>query len=350
MLLEELLGISNKRLKYIFTGQHLDGDSSSSTESEEENQPIDIISLDDITDSDDEFAFGSKNGVKKSDRKTDLPKKIHKPFKEDTNKHIKIEKGEKSKVNKHAKKRKENSQSDTDKNQLMSVLELLELQARARAIRSQLALVESDKKTDMADLETEVKKEDSDSDAVVIESPKLDEIVISSSDSEGNDTVDKIIQNTQFQNEAEVQDKLDSTLTVSNKPQISSKEPDVNSSVKKSQKVKIIRQKIILDTMLDQPAINTAPDNTSSSDPKDNIVDNLCVSICDKQDTEPKEPAEKEGEVIVQCVCDKTDKSSTPKPLIVEKDNNAMHCISDNEVDEIVINVDEAEVDGMVNS
>lgn len=51
MLLEELLGISNKRLKYIFNGQNLEEDSSS-TDPEAEQQPIDVISLDDITDDD----------------------------------------------------------------------------------------------------------------------------------------------------------------------------------------------------------------------------------------------------------------------------------------------------------
>lgn len=51
MLLEELLGISNKRLKYIFNGQNLEEDSSS-TDSEVEQQPIDVISLDDVTDDD----------------------------------------------------------------------------------------------------------------------------------------------------------------------------------------------------------------------------------------------------------------------------------------------------------
>lgn len=50
MLLEELLGISNKRLKKIFTGQPQDDDTSS-TEDEEE-QPLDVISLDDVTDDD----------------------------------------------------------------------------------------------------------------------------------------------------------------------------------------------------------------------------------------------------------------------------------------------------------
>lgn len=47
MLLEELLGISNKRLKYIFNGQSLDEDSSTTSE---DNQTIDVISLDDISD------------------------------------------------------------------------------------------------------------------------------------------------------------------------------------------------------------------------------------------------------------------------------------------------------------
>lgn len=59
MLLEELLGISNKRLKYIFSGQNLDEDSSS-TDPEEEKQPIDIISLDDI--SDDDFVIDIDSG------------------------------------------------------------------------------------------------------------------------------------------------------------------------------------------------------------------------------------------------------------------------------------------------
>lgn len=47
MLLEELLGISNKRLKYIFEGKTLDEESST-----DEDQPVDVISLDDISDDD----------------------------------------------------------------------------------------------------------------------------------------------------------------------------------------------------------------------------------------------------------------------------------------------------------
>lgn len=50
MLLEELLGISNKRLKGIFIGKPQEDDTSS-TDEEEEKSP-DVISLDDVTDDD----------------------------------------------------------------------------------------------------------------------------------------------------------------------------------------------------------------------------------------------------------------------------------------------------------
>lgn len=48
ILLEELLGISNKRLKYIFEGKILDEESST----DDDDQSVDIISLDEITDDD----------------------------------------------------------------------------------------------------------------------------------------------------------------------------------------------------------------------------------------------------------------------------------------------------------
>lgn len=57
MLLEELLGISNKRLKCIFNGENVNDDaSSSSTDEDVKNVKMadDVISLDDI--SDDDFA------------------------------------------------------------------------------------------------------------------------------------------------------------------------------------------------------------------------------------------------------------------------------------------------------
>lgn len=49
MLLDELLGISNKRLKHIFNGQSLNEEDSST---DPEEQAEDIISLDDISDDD----------------------------------------------------------------------------------------------------------------------------------------------------------------------------------------------------------------------------------------------------------------------------------------------------------
>lgn len=49
ILLEELLGISNKRLKYIFEGKILDEESSTD---DDDDQSVDIISLDEITDDD----------------------------------------------------------------------------------------------------------------------------------------------------------------------------------------------------------------------------------------------------------------------------------------------------------
>lgn len=55
MLLEELLGISNKRLKSILNGEKLDAESSS-TDSDDDPKPIDVISLDDIS-TDDDLTF-----------------------------------------------------------------------------------------------------------------------------------------------------------------------------------------------------------------------------------------------------------------------------------------------------
>lgn len=80
-----------------------------------------------------------------------------------------------------------------DEQNLMSVLELLELQARARAIRSQLAL-ETNKKTQeqKKNEKNDAKTEESDNDdAIIIESPKNIEIIITSSESENEDAIRK---------------------------------------------------------------------------------------------------------------------------------------------------------------
>lgn len=72
---------------------------------------------------------------------------------------------------------------------LMSVLELLELQARARAIRSQLELESKRKEEEnkLAQSSKEPEANQDDDDEIIIEVPKDVEIVISSSDTENDE-------------------------------------------------------------------------------------------------------------------------------------------------------------------
>ncbi|CAG9827300.1 unnamed protein product [Diabrotica balteata] len=187
MLLEELLGISNKRLKYIFNGQNLNEESSST---DPEDQPDDVISLDDISDDDLEIIdLDQDSEVKKGKKHRTRIKEEHK------HKKIKKEKQDKDhgleKYKREKSKNEETEPNPMSEKNLMSVLELLELQARARAIRSQLVL-ESTKPAEPAPPSNEiVDKEDSnEEDAVIVESPQNEEIVISSSDTEGDETVE----------------------------------------------------------------------------------------------------------------------------------------------------------------
>lgn len=77
--------------------------------------------------------------------------------------------------------------NEASEQNLMSVLELLELQARARAIRSQLVLENKKKAEEMQKVKgTESIESDDNDDAVIITSPKNEEIVITSSDSEND--------------------------------------------------------------------------------------------------------------------------------------------------------------------
>lgn len=158
MLLEELLGISNKRLKYIFNGQN-PAEDSSSTNSEEDKPPVDIISLDDV--SEDDFVIIDSDSTTKKREKA-------------SNKKIKDEKSDSTKKT-----------EPLNEDNLMSVLELLELQARARAIRSQLML-EANKKTsnDSSAVLQLDKLESEEDDPVIMEIPTNEEIVIDSSESD----------------------------------------------------------------------------------------------------------------------------------------------------------------------
>ncbi|XP_017779081.1 PREDICTED: uncharacterized protein LOC108564526 [Nicrophorus vespilloides] len=165
MLLEELLGISNKRLKKIFEGQNTDDESSST---DEDQAAVDVISLDEISDEED-FCFvdESPNEKKKMDPKNDKSKNSRR-------RKIKNE------------LKLENTKPEGENEKLLSVLELLELQARARAIRSQLA-IEAESKSRAAE---KAANSGSDSD-VIVESPKVNEIVISSSESEPDNSKSK---------------------------------------------------------------------------------------------------------------------------------------------------------------
>lgn len=202
MLLEELLGISNKRLKAIFEGKTLNEDSSSTDE--EEQEKVDVISLDDITDDDfiiiDSGKFIILNQiaftyVKFSDDENNKPTSSKTKIKtEHKRKKFKKEKPDKEKY-KPSKSIEDGVRNETSEQNLMSVLELLELQARARAIRSQLALESSRKAQEEAKKQVETIVHDNDEDAVIVETQET-EIIISSSDSENEASNDKTLEKT----------------------------------------------------------------------------------------------------------------------------------------------------------
>ncbi|XP_066259259.1 DNA ligase 1 [Euwallacea similis] len=189
MLLEELLGISNKRLKYIFDGKTLEEESST-----DDDQSVDIISLDDI--SDDDFVVISDEGDNRQKRKHKRKKVKDEPG--ERTKKVKKEKLDKetAKEVRHLKDKINRGEKPTAKEKeaigeanLISVLELLELQARARLIKSQLELESKRKKEEKKKLEEEKRKsqengEEVDADEIIIEVPKDVEIVITSSESD----------------------------------------------------------------------------------------------------------------------------------------------------------------------
>ena len=208
MLLEELLGISNKRLRYILDGVKADVESSSTDSEEEKQNPVDVISLDDISDEDFEIIEPDAENVKgnfsidynkilnfpteyvtvccsfslaessKKHKKKKHRTKVPKPIKQE-----KLEKPTKSKKRPNMPEKLDNLM-ETDK--LMSVLEILELQARARAIRSQLALENTSKKDTITNVNIKEEISDDSDDAVIVESPRNAEILITSSESDGD--------------------------------------------------------------------------------------------------------------------------------------------------------------------
>lgn len=151
LLLEELLGISKERLRNILAAENLDYDSSTSSESAEEKKTddIEIISLDDIT-SDSEIFISDDNcmeirlseterleleGVKSSNKKCKQRKQKKVVVKKEDDK----DQRKRKRKTKSKELKKEPETVAGNKEPVVNVLNLLELQARARAIRSQLA-------------------------------------------------------------------------------------------------------------------------------------------------------------------------------------------------------------------
>jgi hypothetical protein len=187
----------------------------------------------------------------------------------------------KLKREKHQKKSNDEKEGPLQEENLMSVLELLELQARARAIRSQLML-EANKKTPQ---QTEIKAdEDSDDDAVIIETPKHEEIVINSSDSENE------------------QQKQKGTNSIEN-----FELSNITDAQSQKKKIKLIRDRI------DKEVANNAAQNTENSN----------VEV-------------KEKETGVNATNDEVEINNDP---IVENNNDE---------DEIILIVDQEEMDGIM--
>lgn len=220
LLLEELLGISTKRLRNILAGENLDYDSSTSSESAEERRTddIEIISLDEIT-SDSEIFISDDNcmeiqlseterleleGVKSNSNKKNKQRKHKKGIekvvvkKEDD----KDRRKRKTKTKNKEIKTEPGTTAAANEEPVVNVLNLLELQARARAIRSQLAnevfaqSVEKDK-IDAARLTEPIKTElqesegELSSNSVILLSPENTNIVLVHSNSEDEKDNDK---------------------------------------------------------------------------------------------------------------------------------------------------------------
>lgn len=346
--MDELLGISKKRLKYIFSGKSDDIASSSCTDSEDEEekkvkpppkQTDDIISLSDITSDEDDLVFADEDKVKVKSKR------------------IKKEKGRK------IKKTSKKEEGPIGKEKLMSVLELLELQARARAIRSQLALETKVDKTDGetkdTDKQPEITKDDSDPEAVIIQSPKKDEIVISSSDSENESGRKR--QKTSDENEGQ----SGNPKSWGEKPSKSIIENNILCGNRKTQKIKIIRDRVVI------PARDTSEKEESNqenvTETSSNVADSSlnkkaeAVEKCTTEVMECENSLNKEAETVEEIIaevgeCDNKEKESITAAERTEKSEQTddvnkktleNSCSdnerSDNEPDVIVINLDDSD-------
>lgn len=341
LLLEELLGISNKRLKKIFEGQNADDESSSSDEDK-----IDIISLDSI--SDDEICFVDETKEDPKMRRKCRRRK-HKIKHEDDHENgtkikteVKVEK-DKEKPEKNKSKPEKSSGLENDK--LLSVLELLELQARARAIRSQLVL-EADKKAREA-AEKAVAAfqnlDDTDDEAIFIETPAINEIIISSSDSEAEENCkneDSVTETLKNQNvDSDTSKKLQENDENINKNEESPLEK------KKTQKIKLIRNILVEPCSSSTSTDATAKNLVNLSEiPLPEVNTSSTSETTDKVNDEKHEESENiEEKPKVDTISDNiVHDAAKNKNITTQKLSN-----DDNENEDDVIRLDVVEIDGI---
>lgn len=142
----------------------------------------------------------------------------------------------------------------------MSVLELLELQARARAIKSQLALEARKRK------EEELKKVSidadfgSDSDAVIIETTNCEEIIISDSEDDTSQAKCTILESSEINNPLVVLPDNENVSDSKGKRPLSKKPLIIKSSKKKKYDEPIEKSKVV------------ECDSTNTSDPLQNVI------------------------------------------------------------------------------
>lgn len=375
MLLEELLGISNKRLKYIFNGENVDRETSSSDT--EEDKPDDVISLDDISD-DDVIDITDMPQIKtETSTRYSKKNKSHKSKAELSSKIIKKEKGkeDKKKGKKSGDSQKQDVNSvESQKDKLMSVLELLELQARARAIRSQLAIESEVKEVTEVSQNGNVKKEQqSDSDDVIIESPKHKEILIMS-DSEDDTENPLFVLTRQAQQDINIASTSKDIINVENSPEKGQKldnekqNETITVDLTNNDKLELQQRQSKLFSKIKKVKLKRMVTIESNSEEKINdesrnvtILENILITTTNTNNSEPinedksleinpKQTDESETTPnIVPLESIKTENHSpknsdrTTNPLLQQTTGN------DCDNDEIVINLDENEMDGIEN-
>lgn len=250
-------------------------------------------------------------------------KSIHKRIKEEPKEIIKKEDQNKSK-----RQRTGDIIDDASKEHLMSVLELLELQARARAIRSQLAL-ENNKKNQEKEKKEKVESSSDIEEAIIIESPVYDEILITSSDSE-NDHLPSDQPSCSKTHHTNKQKHMRSLSSSKNADASSSNievhlenSEEVNKLLNKIHKIKKQKQKLFKNGMR----------NSESKQLKENIQKE---SESVKNGTE-SEQSKNENK-------SETNKESKTAAAALNKEKDDQNS---KDSDEIVLNVDQAELDSV---